>query len=118
MSYSSYTPSRDIYTAIIRCPHTKCHARIIKPAGKHVIVEQLATGLVFITPEESVESDDKFIQIGDVWDFDNIGVSKEFQDEKLTGVDRVLICSECDRGPIGFVRDNVYYLSLKSVVYE
>lgn len=67
-----------------------------------------------------------FLLVNDVWDFDNIGVSKQipptFNDEHHKGQEfdnlefeyngeklyikrclKYLICADCDRGPIGFV---------------
>lgn len=65
----------------------------------------------------------RFVKIGDVWDFNNIGVSKQAQQEtvkigeggpeeeqKVTVV-KFLTCGECDKGPLGFVSETgEYYL--------
>lgn len=76
-----------------------------------------------------------YLQVQDVWDFDNIGVSravpellKEEDVGNLAKVERLLICSECDKGPIGFAgyiegnetdhKKLQYYLSCESVVYD
>lgn len=64
----------------------------------------------------------KFLIVNDVWDFDNIGVSKDIpkslmQDGSKSGVQfelngeqwyidrcmKYLICSDCDKGPVGIV---------------
>lgn len=76
-----------------------------------------------------------FFQVADVWDFDNIGVSKavpELHKSEAVGdlakVERLLICSECDRGPLGFAgyvnaedtdhKNLTYYLSRETVKYD
>lgn len=76
-----------------------------------------------------------FLQVNDVWDFDNVGVSRTAPDlEKseavgqLSKVERLLICGECDKGPIGFagyvnaqdsdVKNLRYYLSCDTVKYD
>lgn len=75
-----------------------------------------------------------FFQIGDMWDFDNIGVLKAVALDvsspvgPLAKVERLLICSECDQGPIGFagyldadqtdVKKLVSFLSCESVLYD
>lgn len=64
-----------------------------------------------------------FILINDVWDFNNVGVSKQSNLNlelelkmtngtfKLFKIDKLLICGECDKGPIGFVSSgNEYFL--------
>lgn len=87
---------------------------------------------------------DKFYAVGDIWDFDNVGVSKNIPTEMLSDLSKsnitfiqdgtewtitelvkYLICADCDKGPIGLVvkaksnNDNterdVNLLSLKSV---
>lgn len=86
--------------------------------------------------DHPLTTDDKalFFKIDDVWDFDNIAVSKPTADlAKPTVADssfsilRLLICSECDRGPLGFaghlngdsdVGKLVYFLSCESVLYD
>lgn len=80
----------------------------------------------------------KFFKIDDVWDFDNIGVSRPSGDIKQPiieennkvlniKIERLLICSECDKGPIGFaglegedtdVKNLKYFLSCSSVLYD
>lgn len=76
-----------------------------------------------------------YLQIKDVWDFDNIGVSKvvkELEKSEAVGdlakLERLLICSECDQGPIGFAgyvnaeesdhKQLIYYLSCENVKYD
>lgn len=117
-------------SAIIRCPFDGCNARIIK------LVPKLAASKVQIgnAPEMAGEASE-FYFIEDVWEFDNIGVSRAVPELKkseavgdLSKVERLLICSECDKGPIGFagfVNANetdhkllAYYLSCGSVKYD
>lgn len=117
-------------SAIIRCPFDRCNARIIK------LLPQLASTKLQIGNAPEMASDSSFFfQVQDVWDFDNIGVSKavpELKKEEEVGnlakVERLLICSECDKGPIGFAgyvdsdetdhKNLHYYLSCESVVYD
>lgn len=117
-------------TAIIRCPFDRCNARIIK------LLPLLASTKLQIGNAPKMASESSFFfQVPDVWDFDNIGVSKavpELKNEeevgKLAKVERLLICSECDKGPIGFAgyvdsddtnhKNLHYYLSCESVVYD
>lgn len=77
-----------------------------------------------------------FYKVDDVWKFDNIGVSRKIPedkgdvivDDKVIKVQRLLVCSDCDKGPIGFagivhgdgdeVDNLVYFLGSDSVLYE
>ncbi|KAI5968253.1 hypothetical protein CANMA_002469 [Candida margitis] len=137
---------------ILRCPFPSCHARIIAysaTATPSVDIDH-APLCASIESYHSQKSDPKlsssttaFYSIGDVWDFDNIGVSKpsevlpdpivvganghEDESEKVD-VERLLICSECDRGPLGFAGIAIgedkthlnlkYFLSQNSVLYD
>lgn len=84
-----------------------------------------------------------FLLVRDVWDFDNVGVSKQIPQQLVTGshdtiefqwektawtverCEKYLICAECDRGPIGMVcqvksaqdSTTVYLLNLSSLSY-
>ncbi|KAF3989633.1 hypothetical protein FT663_02726 [Candidozyma haemuli var. vulneris] len=116
--------------SIVRCPFGKCKTRII------LMNETLAKRRREIGNAPPMASDSKhFFELDDVWDFDNIGVSKaasELQSSSKVGdlekVERLLICSECDQGPLGFagfrnpeetdVKKLCYYLSCESVMYE
>lgn len=117
-------------SAIIRCMFDECNARIIR------LVPKLASTKVLIgNAPEMANKSTNFYRIDDVWDFDNIGVSKAVPDlEKsevvgdLAKVERLLICSECDKGPIGFAgylnaeetdhKKLAYYLSCENVQYD
>jgi hypothetical protein len=56
----------------------------------------------------------EFWRIEDIYDFDNIAVSHQFEDKKL------LTCAECERGVLGFilVETNVSYLAVDRVSYQ
>ncbi|GEQ67456.1 hypothetical protein JCM33374_g1121 [Metschnikowia sp. JCM 33374] len=115
--------------AILRCPFPECHARIIRLDAK------LASTQVKLDNAPQMTADSElFFTIADVWDFDNIGVSRPAPDlEKktvapLARIERLLICSECDKGPLGFagfvsedetdVKKLAYYLSCESVKFD
>ncbi|CAK9437242.1 uncharacterized protein LODBEIA_P16200 [Lodderomyces beijingensis] len=137
---------------VLRCPFPQCNARIIPYSSKlhPIAVEQAPScievqDLQYCTTATTAEQiprlapvTTKFYQIDDVWDFDNIGVSRPSdaissqtpimaKNNEQVHVERLLICSECDRGPLGFaglstLDDNdhknlKYFLSENSVVY-
>lgn len=115
---------------IIRCPFDNCRTRII------ALDEKLMGTKTSITNGPKMTKDStNFFEIEDVWQFDNIGVSRpteEIQSSEQVGalskVERLLICSECDKGPLGFAgyrnseetdhKKLNYYLSCESVLYE
>ncbi|KAI5958855.1 hypothetical protein KGF57_002289 [Candida theae] len=132
----------------LRCPFANCRAGIIPySSSTQLNVIENAPACVAI---ESPTSDPKlssstteFYRIDDVWDFDNIGVSKPSEilpepiivgtnsqegEQERIDVERLLICSECDRGPLGFAgiitggekdhRNLKYFLGQDSVVYD
>lgn len=117
---TQYTADTDLEASVIRCPYSKCHARLLQPKDPNI--HALPTNIQFlkVDPEQSTEHDGLFVLVADVWDFDNIGVSRPT--EQFPGVERLLICSECDRGPLGMAMkiDDVlkYAVHLSSVVYE
>lgn len=121
---------------IVRCPFTKCNARIIL-VNKSLYdnFQTVKNSPEMVQPQESSgEGKEDFLKINDVWDFDNIGVSRPSDDLKQPEIDsttfkieRLLVCSECDRGPLGFagheteetdVNKLKYFLSCSSVVYN
>lgn len=134
------TNKNEYSSIIIRCPFGSCNTRII------VLTEMLLSNELRIqnSPNMVQLSDDsentatQFFKINDVWDFDNIGVSRPSDDIKQPiieenneilkiKIERLLICSECDKGPIGFgglqgdetdVKNLTYFLSCNSVLYE
>lgn len=117
-------------TGIVRCPFDSCNTRII------ALTPQLASTEVLLENAPSMAAQGKsFLKVNDVWDFDNVGVSRTAPDlEKseavgqLSKVERLLICGECDKGPIGFagyvnaqdsdVKNLRYYLSCDTVKYD
>lgn len=126
---------------ILRCPFSKCNARIIGFSDKlyqNLIVVENAPQMMGISKESEVHTG-RFYTIDDVWDFDNMAVSratdtlseptiKENGEEVKFKIERILICSECDRGPLGFagykgdapsdVKNLLYFLSGESVLYD
>lgn len=128
MSKLSYKEALDAENAILRCPFEGCNARLIRLQPSLKSTKIVIPGAPKMT-QESVD----FFQIADVWDFDNIGVSKPAElesasDVPLAKVERLLICGECDQGPLGFagfisadesdVKKLSYFLSCESVLYD
>lgn len=116
--------------AILRCPFDKCGTRLIKLSPSLVSTEVELKNAPAMSGDSTY-----FFRIDDVWDFDNIGVSRvaaELEASKEVGqlakVERLLVCSECDKGPLGFagyqnadetqVEKLCYYLSCESVLYD
>lgn len=138
-SYTKFDPSKDITTLIVRCPFSKCHARIIKPSVANV--HELKTGLKFLKVDKQEEEKDDgkdghFLKIQDAWDFDNIGVSRDIKEHVIEGydgevdqdVERLIVCADCERGPLGFakfdegdvkeVKNLKFYLHLNSCLFQ
>lgn len=88
-------------TETLRCPHAQCNARIITRASQGTV--SISTDIQFMTRKDVVATD-QFLMVNDVWDFDNVGVSRPTEDFTAQGyvVERLIVCSECDRGPLGF----------------
>lgn len=123
---------------IIRCPFDSCGTRIISLSP--LLMDQRVE--VPESPEMVQLADDtggvEFFRIEDAWDFDNIGVTKPIEDSGETNVilgsdlknvkvERILACSECDRGPLGFaayengntdIKALKYFLRCRSVIYD
>lgn len=142
MSYTSYTDLESAgASTIVRCPFKICHARIIQLGALPKVNVENSPDMTKLSEVNNVEqAETSFYQIDDVWEFDNIGVSRpaaELKEPIITSVtnekvdiaiERLLICSECDKGPIGFAgipkgSDNhhqnlKYFLSCASVLYE
>lgn len=85
--------------------------------------------------KEGCDGKSLFYRVDDVWDFDNVGVSRPTANmalpivgDETLNVERLLVCSECDRGPLGFAgvsetqsntHENLkYFISCDSVLYE
>lgn len=130
--------------ASIVCPFPRCNTKIISFTqalyDSRLRVDN-APPMLAIDQKELQQEDalsgtgNLFYRVNDVWDFDNIGVSRPSQDPTLPLVDnetlvveRLLICSECDRGPIGFAgvaesQENnhhnlKYFISCNSLLYK
>lgn len=131
---------------IIRCPFSSCNTRIILLSTVNANKAQIegSPDMIAISesspvPANTIEGVSDYFRVEDVWDFDNIGVSKPSEDLKqptiknkdasisLFKIERLLICSECDKGPIGFagfedgetdVKKLKYFLSCNSVLYD
>lgn len=124
-------------TGHIKCPFPNCNTKIIPYTetlkGSMISIEN-APSMVNI--DQSTLDKIDFFRVGDMWDFDNIGVSRPLQenkdfkiDDKVFDIERILICSECDKGPIGFAghfnndenkspQNLLYFLSCKSMKYQ
>ena len=94
----------------LRCPFGGCNKTIITRGSYAECSVENAPVMTKVSPQSS---NNVFYIINDVWDFDNIGVSRPSEDLSqpsivLDGkvlevaIQRLLICGECDRGPLGF----------------
>ncbi|QLG71307.1 hypothetical protein HG535_0B03460 [Zygotorulaspora mrakii] len=136
-----------------RCSFEDCNSAIIDVNVDDVIllpssVLRDAKLMQLSKKPSETQQTNEFLLVNDVWDFDNIGVSKEVpegftNEENMREVQfehggsfwrmdkclKYLICSDCDKGPIGFgcslsnqaqrgaQNKVVYLLSLESVKY-
>lgn len=124
----------EVRLSIVRCPFSPCNARIIASNGLRRVKIADSPSLVSILKDQD---HDTFFAVDDVWDFDNIGVLRPSDDIKQPKIgenntedikiERLLICSACDKGPLGFagfegdesdVKKLKYFLSCKSVLYQ
>lgn len=128
------------------CSFKECSCKIIKLESAPIVKLQNSVLDTFQLMQQhksettNEQADVEFLLIKDVWDFDNIGVSKDIpshqdvvediafeldgQQWKIDQHLKYLICADCDKGPIGIVcsisnddnkKDTVYMLSLPSV---
>ncbi|OWB78248.1 hypothetical protein B5S32_g2436 [[Candida] boidinii] len=137
-------------TYIVRCPFKNCNSRIIQVSPElsqklpRYNINNLKNVLINILDNNNDDDDDddydirisiggksdnenelkKLIKLNDMWDFDNIGVSRpnsnlinesfiikdiDHSDTEILKEDigksieiiRYLVCADCDRGPIG-----------------
>ncbi|CCF56500.1 hypothetical protein KAFR_0B02020 [Kazachstania africana CBS 2517] len=126
----------------------KCSIITIKDENSDMITEfatDMFNALQLMQQREEDLTNSEFFITKDVWDFDNIGVSKDIPSEILEQdnlnkfvfkyaddqykIDRCLkylICADCDRGPIGVVcevstvdggnhKQTLHLISLRSV---
>lgn len=128
MTYLQFEEGQTIENAILRCPFDGCHARLIR-----LLPSLNSSRTVISGAPKMTQASTNFFLIHDVWDFDNIGVLRAADFEvsgtsPLAKVERLLICSECDQGPLGFagfskddetdVKNLIYLLSCESVLYD
>lgn len=124
-------------TGHVKCPFPNCNTKVIPytESLKQSIAE-ICNAPSMVNIEDTSSSNTHFFQVQDMWDFDNIGVSrplgdhKDFRiDDKVFDIERLLICSECDKGPIGFAghfqedqnkspQNLLYFLSCNSMKYQ
>ncbi|SCV04100.1 LAMI_0H13410g1_1 [Lachancea mirantina] len=129
----------------LRCPFEDCRCVVASMDEKRKIQvpEQVYTKMKLLqNSRERTLRGGQFLVFDDVWDFDNIGVSRSLpvelrnatsgfalDDDSLTvnEVSKYLICADCDRGPLGAVCEVktadggvkvVHLLSLASVELE
>lgn len=120
----------------VKCPFPNCNTKII-PYNKSLkdSIQIICNSPEMVNVEES-EIQLEFFKIKDMWDFDNIGVSRpmeQIENFAVRGnsfnIERLLICSECDKGPIGFAghfakddaanpNNMTYFLSCESMKYQ
>lgn len=120
-----------------KCAFPGCNSAIIEVTDSRIahLPAHAVDTLQIMQRKDS--SDDRFVIVEDVWDFDNIGVSKELPlaptDEisfdwnstshTVTRCIKYLVCADCDRGPIGVLAQTtegrqLYILSLASTVTD
>lgn len=102
------------------CPFDQCKCCIIPlEKGTQVTLPlQVYKDLNIFLPTKEHCPQGKFLMVNDVWDFDNIGVSRNIPDLKgfdmsvscegetvftINRVVKYLICADCDKGPLGIV---------------
>lgn len=127
---------------VLRCPFDGCSARIFASAKEELLARSTKCfnppQMVTLSNDADTTCNNEYLMIQDVWDFDNIGVSKPSIDSCVIKfcandrngqirLERLLTCSECDKGPIGFaghseeetdVQKLLYFLSCSSVLYD
>lgn len=122
-------------TGHVKCPFPECNTKVIpynETLTESILEIANPPKMVNVEASENVQ----FFKVGDMWDFDNIGVSRPLDDnkdftidDKVFDIERLLICSECDKGPIGFAghfhndenkspQNLLYFLSCNSMKYQ
>ncbi|QLL34528.1 hypothetical protein HG536_0G03900 [Torulaspora globosa] len=127
----------------VRCSFEDCKCAVITvdSAIKVQLPGQAAETFQLMRGATATSEQNEFLLVKDVWDFDNVGVSKQIPPGLLVDSDRAisfvwenkpwtiekclkyLICAECDKGPIGMVcqvkndheSTTLYLLSLSSL---
>ncbi|KAM3159862.1 Dss4 [Lachancea thermotolerans] len=131
----------------LRCPFAGCDSCIVsaEEGRKVVLPAEVYDKLRLALPSNQAPRSGEFSVFEDIWDFDNIGVSRQVPTEieaaaenaqelrftwkerpyTLGKLQKYLICADCDRGPLGIVceildaegaRETVNLLSLASVL--
>ncbi|SCU89348.1 LAFA_0E17414g1_1 [Lachancea sp. 'fantastica'] len=109
----------------LRCPFTECNCAIVDlDESRYASVSpEICKELKLMLPSSEATSDGLFSVFEDIWDFDNIGVSRAVPDGlvnvpaatttdnlrfkfrnktyQLHKLQKYLICADCDRGPLG-----------------
>ncbi|SCU83404.1 LAME_0C05050g1_1 [Lachancea meyersii CBS 8951] len=111
----------------LRCPFPECNCAIVEldESREASLPTGISEKLRLMLPSKHATSDGLFTVFEDIWDFDNIGVSRAISEgsvdifdkrdaEKvmftwrgnsyvLSKLQKYLICADCDRGPLGVV---------------
>ncbi|SCV00002.1 LANO_0F04720g1_1 [Lachancea nothofagi CBS 11611] len=111
----------------LRCPFSECDCTIVEldSARQTVLPIEVYDKLKLMLPSQETALDGKFSVFEDIWDFDNIGVSRQVPESVLNTVagssatpiefvwqektctlgklQKYLICADCDRGPLGMI---------------
>lgn len=122
----------------LKCPFQDCYTTVMpltaELAGTKLEIND-SPQMVSLPQGLEENTNHFFYRVRDVWDFDNIGVSrptggptKIIVEDKTILVDRLLVCSECDRGPLGFAgveepmhntHENLkYFISCSSLLHK
>ncbi|CAD6651346.1 BAH_G0054870.mRNA.1.CDS.1 [Saccharomyces cerevisiae] len=110
------------------CSFEGCHSAVITINDDNIInlPEQVHSEFKLLenrTMRDATPSESNFLVVPDVWDFDNVGVSREIPSSILGDLSdksdfafeygnsswkikkclKYLICADCDKGPIGII---------------
>ncbi|QHS76743.1 guanine nucleotide exchange factor DSS4 [Saccharomyces paradoxus] len=110
------------------CSFDSCHSEVIAIKDDNIInlPEQVYSEFKLLenrTTRDIPPNESKFLVVSDVWDFDNVGVSREIPSSLLGDLGdknefvfeygnsnwkikkclKYLICADCDKGPIGII---------------
>ena len=99
------------------CPY--CASKVLPPKMgfyedsneyKLQVVKKNAEGVVHITKEKLSQ----FYRVEDMFDFDNVGFSKNVDEVKY------LICADCEAGPIGYhdLKTQKSYVALSRITHQ
>ncbi|CEP64129.1 guanine nucleotide exchange factor DSS4 LALA0_S10e03092g [Lachancea lanzarotensis] len=109
----------------LRCPFPECNCAIVDfdKSRSATVCPEICSDLKLMLPSSEASFDGLFSVFEDIWDFDNIGVSRAVPDGlvnistaktadelqftfrnktyQLHKLQKYLICADCDRGPLG-----------------